>query len=157
MNPAETKAKVPEEAGPEVKRQIVAFRVGEEVFGLEIGEVREVLEYREVTPVPLAPKFVAGIISLRGTILAVIDLRVRFGMGPAEPGPETVILVVDLEGRRVGLLADRILDILKVSAEQTQRSQEQKGPAVREYVREILKAEDQVVILLRMDRLIANG
>ena len=156
MKPAEGKTKALEGAEPEALRQIVTFRVGEEVFGLEIGEVGEVIEYREVTPVPRAPDFVAGIISLRGTILPVIDLKVRFGMGPTEPGPETVILVVNLEGRRVGLLADQILDILKVSAEQTLKTQERKGPAASEYVREMLKAGDRVVILLSLDRLIAT-
>lgn len=157
MKSVEAKTKTLERAGPEAQKQVVAFRVGEEVFGLEIGEVREVIEYREVTPVPRAPEFVAGIISLRGTILPLIDLRIRFGMEPTEPGPETMILVVDLEGRQVGLLADRILDILKVSAGQALRTQERKGPTARDYVREMLKLEDRVVILLRMDRLIPPG
>lgn len=157
MKSVEAKTKTLEGAVPEAQKQVVAFRVGEEVFGLEIGEVREVIEYREVTPVPRAPEFVAGIISLRGTILPLIDLRIRFGMEPTEPGPETMILVVDLEGRQVGLLADRILDILKVSAEQALRTQERKGPAARDYVREMLKLEDRVVILLRLDRLIPPG
>jgi purine-binding chemotaxis protein CheW len=157
MKSAETKTKTTESREPEVQRQIVAFRVGEEVFGLEIGNVREVIEYREVTPVPRAPEFVAGIISLRGTILPVVDLRKRIGMEPTEPGPETVILVLEVDGRRVGLVADRILDILKAGPERALRTKERRGAAAQEYIQEILKMEDRVVILLRVDKLISTG
>ena len=135
----------------------MAFRAGEEVFGLEIGNVREVIEYREVTPVPRAPEFVAGIISLRGAILPVVDLRKRIGMEPTEPGPETVILVLEVDGRRVGLVADRILDILKAGPERALRTKERKGKVAQEYIQEILKVEDRVVILLRVDQLISTG
>ncbi len=157
MKFAETKTKTAESNEPEVQRQIVAFRVGEEVFGLEIGNVREVIEYREVTPVPRAPEFVAGIISLRGTILPVVDLRKRIGMEPAEPSPETVILVLEVDGRRVGLVADRILDILKAGPERALRTKERRGAAAQEYIQEVLKVEDRVVILLRVDKLISTG
>jgi purine-binding chemotaxis protein CheW len=157
MKFAETKTKTAESNEPEAQRQIVAFRVGEEVFGLEIGNVREVIEYREVTPVPRAPEFVAGIISLRGAILPVVDLRKRIGMEPTEPGPETVILVLEVDGRRVGLVADRILDILKAGPERALRTKERKGAVAQEYIQEILKVEDRVVILLRVDKLISTG
>lgn len=157
MKSAETKTKTAESNEPEAQRQIVAFRAGEEVFGLEIGNVREVIEYREVTPVPRAPEFVAGIISLRGAILPVVDLRKRIGMEPTEPGPETVILVLEVDGRRVGLVADRILDILKAGPERALRTKERKGAVSQEYIQEILKVEDRVVILLRVDQLISTG
>jgi purine-binding chemotaxis protein CheW len=157
MKFAETKTKTAESNEPEAQRQIVAFRAGEEVFGLEIGNVREVIEYREVTPVPRAPEFVAGIISLRGAILPVVDLRKRIGMEPTEPGPETVILVLEVDGRRVGLVADRILDILKAGPERALRTKERKGKVAQEYIQEILKVEDRVVILLRVDQLISTG
>jgi purine-binding chemotaxis protein CheW len=157
MKFAETKTKTAESNEPEAQRQIVAFRVGEEVFGLEIGNVREVIEYREVTPVPRAPEFVAGIISLRGAILPVVDLRKRIGVEPTEPGPETVILVLEVDGRRVGLVADRILDILKAGPERALRTKERKGAVAQEYIQEILKVEDRVVILLRVDKLISTG
>lgn len=157
MKFAETKTKTAESNEPEVQRQIMTFRVGEEVFGLEIGNVREVIEYREVTPVPRAPEFVAGIISLRGAILPVVDLRKRIGMEPTEPGPETVILVLEVDGRRVGLVADRILDILKAGPERALRTKERKGSVAQEYIQEILKVEDRVVILLRVDQLISTG
>jgi purine-binding chemotaxis protein CheW len=157
MKFAETKTKTAESNEPEAQRQIVAFRAGEEVFGLEIGNVREVIEYREVTPVPRAPEFVAGIISLRGAILPVVDLRKRIGMEPTEPGPETVILVLEVDGRRVGLVADRILDILKAGPERALRTKERKGAVAQEYIQEILKVEDRVVILLRVDQLISTG
>jgi purine-binding chemotaxis protein CheW len=157
MKFAETKTKTAESNEPEVQRQIVAFRVGEEVFGLEIGNVREVIEYREVTPVPRAPEFVAGIISLRGAILPVVNLRKRIGVEPTEPGPETVILVLEVDGRRVGLVADRILDILKAGPERALQTKERKGAVAQEYIQEILKVEDRVVILLRVDKLISTG
>ncbi len=157
MKFAETKTKTAESKESEAQRQIVAFRVGEEVFGLEIGNVREVIEYREVTPVPRAPEFVAGIISLRGAILPVVDLRKRIGVEPTEPGPETVILVLEVDGRRVGLVADQILDILKAGPERALRTKERKGAVAQEYIQEILKVEDRVVILLRVDKLISTG
>jgi purine-binding chemotaxis protein CheW len=155
MKSPETKVKTAEKAESVALRQIVTFKVGEEVFGLEIGEVREVIEYREVTPVPRAPSFVAGIISLRGVILPVVDLRRRFGLEAAEPRPETVVLVLEVEGRHVGFIADKILDIFKVGREKTVKTKDRKSPVAEEYVREVLKVEDQAVILLRVEKLIA--
>jgi len=153
MKSPEIKKKL-EKGEPEVLRQIVAFRVGEETFGLEIGEVREVVEYREVTPVPRSPSFVAGITSLRGAILPVVDLRRRLGISSSDPGPETVILVVEAEGRKVGLVADRMLDIYKVSGRQILKGKSRKSTVEEAYIREIINLEDQVVILLAVESLI---
>lgn len=154
MKSPETKTKKLEKGEPEALRQVVAFRVGEETFGLEIGEVREVVEYREVTPVPRSPSFVAGIISLRGAILPVVDMRRRFGIPSSDPGPETVILVVEAKGRKVGLVADRMLDIYKVSGTQILKGKSRKSPVEEAYIREIVNFEDQVIILLAVESLI---
>lgn len=104
----------PEQAAP---REVVSFRVQEMDFCVGITSVREIRGWTPATVLPQAQGFVTGVINLRGTVVAVIDLARRLGLGTTSPGPRHVILIVALNGRLTGLLADTVSDIMTLDAE----------------------------------------
>lgn len=97
----------------------LTFGLGREEYGLEILKVREIFGYMEITAVPRTPPYVRGVINLRGQVIAVVDLRAKFGMGPAERTVETCIIVVETErgGRKVstGVVVDRVSEVLEIA------------------------------------------
>ncbi len=97
-------------------RQIVTFAVDGRVFGIDVGLIREIKGWQATTPLPNAPSYVRGVINLRGVILAVFDLRARFGAGLTQTTPKHVILVVNVGERMAGLLVDAVSDIVDVAA-----------------------------------------
>ncbi|MFN8548711.1 MAG: chemotaxis protein CheW [Candidatus Eisenbacteria bacterium] len=97
--------------------QYLTFTIGSEEYGIEILKVQEIKGYSAITPIPSAPPYVRGVINLRGTIVPVIDLRARFGMTEEAYTKFTVIIVVNLGRRVVGLVVDAVSDVLNVGEE----------------------------------------
>src|SRR6478752_8151648 len=87
-------------------REFVAFRVGAQEFCIDIMGVREIRGWTPATPLPHAPVYVRGVINLRGAVLPIVDLAMRFGLGLTEPTPRSVIIVVQVHQQVVGLLVD---------------------------------------------------
>jgi purine-binding chemotaxis protein CheW len=106
MRPAEIAAS----AAPRL--ECISFAIGNDQYGVDIMSVREIKEWSNVTHLPKQPDYVRGVLNLRGTVVPVIDLRCRFGQGLTECTPTHIIIIVQVENRQVGLLADRVLDIV---------------------------------------------
>jgi purine-binding chemotaxis protein CheW len=107
----------------DTERQLVAFRVGDEVYGVDIAHIHTIITPQPITFVPRAPRFVKGVMNLRGRVLPVIDLRTRFGL---EPLPEAKqkhsrIVIVDVEGLAAGLIVDAVSEVLRLSADAIDR------------------------------------
>jgi len=111
------RAAAPPPAGP--ARTFLSFRLGAELLAMEVGCVREILELCRITRVPAAPPHMLGVINVRGTATAVMDLRLRFGLDSCRPGPDARIIVmeflVDGEKRIVGGLADAVREVLDLT------------------------------------------
>lgn len=139
----------------EEEYQIVTFEIGGTQFGVEIGKVREVVECTEVTPVPKAKKYVEGIINLRGRILPVISLRKRLELPDVENTSETVILVLEIEQRLFAVIVDKILDVVKISHRLVVKRKDDIIEQIRkEFVKEIIKLKDDLIILLYPEKLV---
>lgn len=93
---------------------VVAFRIGEQDYCIDIDVVREIRGWSPTTVLPHVPAYVAGVINLRGAVVAVIDLAARLGVGKTEPTPRNVVIIVALGNQTVGLLADLVSDILGI-------------------------------------------
>src|SRR5246127_3264951 len=91
--------------------QFISFAIGDDQYGVDIMAVREIKEWTEITHLPKQPDYVRGVLNLRGVIVPIIDLRCRFGQGKTEATALHVVIVVQVEARLIGLLADRVLDI----------------------------------------------
>jgi purine-binding chemotaxis protein CheW len=97
--------------------EFINFAIGNDQYGVDIMSVREIKEWSNVTHLPKQPEYVRGVLNLRGVVVPIIDLRCRFGQGLTDCTPTHIIIIVQMEGRQMGLLADRVLDI--VSFEQS--------------------------------------
>lgn len=105
-----------EDGAPEEIRQLLVFDVAGGSYALPVEMVREIVRLRPTTPIPRAPQDVCGVISLRGEILQVIDLRRRIGAQPTEPGRAARVVVVQGEDAVAGLLVDGVREVLRVAA-----------------------------------------
>ena len=94
--------------------QFISFAIGDDQYGVDIMAVREIKEWTEITHLPKQPEYVRGVLNLRGVIVPIIDLRCRFGQGLTEATPLHVIIIVQIEHQLVGLLADRVSDIISI-------------------------------------------
>src|SRR5215469_13569522 len=99
-----------------VANQLISFAIGDDQYGVDIMAVREIKGWTAITPLPGQPEYVRGVLNLRGVIIPIVDLRCRFGQGLTEATPLHIVIVVQIEGKTVGLLGDRVLDIVSLDA-----------------------------------------
>src|SRR5262252_2246699 len=100
--------------------QFISFAIGDDQYGVDIMAVREIKGWSEITHLPKQPDYVRGVLNLRGVIVPIIDLRCRFGQGLTEATALHIVIIVQIGSRPVGLLADRVLDIVSLDAGQIQ-------------------------------------
>ena len=100
--------------------QFISFAIGNDQYGVDIMAVREIKGWSEITHLPKQPDYMRGVLNLRGAMVPIIDLRCRFGQGTTEATALHVVIVVQIGPRMVGLLADRVLDIISFEASQVQ-------------------------------------
>ena len=100
--------------------QFISFAIGDDQYGVDIMAVREIKGWSEITHLPKQPEYVRGVLNLRGVIVPIIDLRCRFGQGLTEATPLHIVIIVQIGARPVGLLADRVLDIVSFEPTQVQ-------------------------------------
>jgi len=134
--------------------QFVAFTIGEQNYCVDIMSVREIRAWTGATPLPNTADYVRGVINLRGSIVPILDLRIRFGQGETDPTTSHVVVIVAIEERLNGLLVDSVSDILSVSADDIAAIPETDvGSRVR-YLEGLITEEDRMVALIALDRVI---
>ena len=106
--------------GASTPTQFISFAIGDDQYGVDIMAVREIKGWSEITHLPKQPEYVRGVLNLRGVIVPIIDLRCRFGQGVTEATPLHIVIIVQVGSRPVGLLADRVLDIVSFEPTQVQ-------------------------------------
>jgi purine-binding chemotaxis protein CheW len=100
--------------------QFISFAIGDDQYGVDIMAVREIKGWSQITPLPRQPDYMRGVLNLRGVMVPIIDLRCRFGQGMTEATPLHIVIVVQIGANHVGLLADRVLDIVSIEASRIQ-------------------------------------
>ncbi len=135
-------------------RQYLTFMLDGERYAVEVGQVREVLEYTRITKLPRTESYMKGIISLRGTGVPVIDLRTKFGLPEAEQTKDTSIIVLEVGGGRlvVGALADAVQEVIDLSAEEIDPAPRLGTRLEAEYLRGIGRKDEGFIVILDMDR-----
>jgi purine-binding chemotaxis protein CheW len=103
-----------------IATELISFAIGSDQYGVDIMAVREIKGWSEITHLPKQPDYVRGVLNLRGVMVPIIDLRCRFGQGLTEATPMHIVIIVQVEDMQVGLLADRVLDIVSFEASQVQ-------------------------------------
>ena len=135
-------------------RQFISFSVGQEEYGLELLRVKEVIRLREITWLPKAPSFVKGIINLRGDVIPIIDLRDKFGMETREETAQTRVIVVEVEGRLMGMVVDSASQVVRIPADQIDPPPPVLGGFSQQFITGVGKTEDKLVILLNTDAIL---
>lgn len=137
----------------------MCFQLGAEIYGLPILDVREIIGLMPITAVPRAPAFVRGIINLRGKVIPVVDLRLQFGMEACPATDQTVIIVVQclVDGRALtmGLLVDRVLEVLSIGADQIEPPPSFGATESADFLMGVGKSGHRVVFLLDIARLLS--
>jgi purine-binding chemotaxis protein CheW len=135
-------------AEPDAPRQVCTFVLDDSLFAIDVNTVQEVLRFQELTPVPLAPLSVAGLMNLRGHIVTTIDLRTRLAL-PARPADmEPANIVIRDLGTTVSFLVDEVGDVVDVDAERFEPTPSTLRPAIRRVVRGLYKLRGELLLLM---------
>lgn len=134
-------------------QELIAFRIGDQEFTVNIMNVREIRGWTTATPMPHTPSYVKGVINLRGAVLPIVDLSARLGMKAAVPTPRHVIIVAQVGQKIVGLLVDAVSDILTVRDEDIQPTPEVASDHERSFARGILPIDNRMICLVELDAL----
>ncbi|MHB1419669.1 MAG: chemotaxis protein CheW [Bacillota bacterium] len=136
------------------EEQLVVFRLAGETYGIDIANVHEIIRMQNITVVPRTPRFVEGVINLRGRIIPVIDLRKRFSIPPEERTQNTRIMVVEVGNVTVGMIVDSVMEVLRLPAANIEPPPPIVDGVDVAYLRGVGKVESSLVILLNMDRVL---
>src|SRR6201996_9095579 len=154
-----TNAVKPEQAGAG-SHQVLTFVLGNETYGVDILRVQEIRGWSAVTKIPHAPAHVLGVLNLRGSIVPIVDLRMRFSLDRAEYTTVTVIIVVAVmsaAGRRdFGVVVDGVSDVVDVNTEEVKSAPDLGSRGATDYIRGLVPVADRMVVLLDIDRLIGT-
>ena len=137
--------------------QYLTFRLEEEVFALDITQVREVLDFTTITKVPRTPDFMRGVINLRGSVVPVVDMRLKFGMSRTEQTLNTCIIIVEIniDGDRLilGALADSVQEVIELGPGQIEPAPRIGTRLDTEFIKGMGKRDEEFIIILDIDRI----
>jgi purine-binding chemotaxis protein CheW len=140
--------------------QFLTFRLKDELFALDIGKVREVLDFTSITKVPQTPDYMRGVINLRGSVVPVVDLRLKFGMPMSEKTVNTCVIIVEVEmdGETVvmGAMADAVQEVLDLEPDQIEPPPRLGTKLNTEFIRGMGKHAEQFIIILDIDKVFAS-
>ncbi len=138
------------------EKQLVIFDLAGEAYGVLIQAVLEIIRMQEITRIPQAPYFVEGVINLRGNVIPVADLRKRFGLPTAEETKDNRIVVVDISGQAIGMTVDAVTEVTRIPANTVEPPSSVITTAESDYLIGIAKLESGMIILLDLDRVLAE-
>lgn len=140
--------------------QFLTFKLDEEVYALDILQVREVLDYTTITKVPKMPSFMRGVINLRGGVVPVIDLRLKFGLNVTENTVDTCIVIMEItldgETTLIGALADSVQEVISLDTEQIEPPPKIGTRLNTEFIKGMGKKNNDFIILLDIDRVFSS-
>ncbi len=137
-------------------RESMAFRIGVQEFCIDIMMVREIRGWTAVTALPKSPPYIRGVINLRGAVLPIVDLAVRFGLARTEPTERHVIIVVEVNRQQVGLLVDAVSEILDTTDKNIQATPDVASDIVKTFVRGLLPVDGRMISLIALDHVLPN-
>ncbi len=136
--------------------EFLAFTLGNEEYGIHILKVQEIRGYEAVTRIANAPEFLKGVINLRGIIVPVVDMRIKFNLGSPTYDQFTVVIILNIEGRIVGMVVDSVSDVTTLLPEQVRPSPEMGTTFNTEFLIGLGTLEDRMLILVDIDKLMSS-
>jgi len=136
--------------------EYLTFVLGTEEYGIDILKVQEIRGYDAVTKIANTPDFIKGVINLRGTIVPIVDLRLRFNLGNADYNEFTVVIILNLGGRIVGIVVDGVSDVIALNAAQVRAVPDLVATIDTKYLVGLGTVEDRMLILVDIERLMTS-
>jgi purine-binding chemotaxis protein CheW len=140
-----------------VPNQLISFAIGNDQYGVDIMAVREIKGWTDITHLPKQPDYVRGVLNLRGVIVPIIDLRCRFGQGLTEATPLHIVIIVQIASKPIGLLADRVLDIVSLDESQIQPVPRIAHANRINFLSGLVTIEGSMIALIDLPNLLSNS
>ena len=136
------------------ERELVAFRAAGQDFCVDIMSVREIRGWTPTTVLPHAPDYVRGVINLRGSVVPIVDLANRLGLGAIDPTPRHVIIIAILDDQTVGLLVEAVSDILSVPKESIQPTPEIASSEAKSFIEGVIAVEERMIRMIELENVL---
>ena len=146
-----------EDGSTTVKQQFLSFQLGAEEYGIDILRVQEIRAYEKATRIPNTPLFIKGVINLRGVIVPVIDLRMKFGLATADYNEMTVVVVLNVADRTIGIVVDKVSDVLSLAPGDIRPAPEFTAKVENAFVRGLATLDQRMLIIADIERLMTGA
>jgi purine-binding chemotaxis protein CheW len=137
------------------ENQFLTFKVADEEYGVDVLKVQEIIRYREPTKMPNAPDIVKGVINFRGEVIPMVDLRKKFNLALKEYDHFTVVIILEVKSKIVGIIVDKVSDMLSFNDEDIQTNLEFGSHVDMKFIKGMARLEDRLIILLYLDKLLS--
>ena len=137
--------------------EFLAFTLGEEEYGIDIQKVQELRGYDTVTRIANAPKHIKGVVNLRGIIVPIIDMRIKFNLGTPTYDQFTVVIILNIASRVMGMVVDSVSDVITLSAEQVKPAPEMGSVLDPDYLIGLGTLDERMLILVDIDKLMSSA
>jgi purine-binding chemotaxis protein CheW len=141
----------------EATREVLVFVLGTEEYGVDILKVQEIRGYEKVTPLPAAPAYLKGVVNLRGTIVPVIDLRVKFGMANPAYDASTVMVILRIAARVIGIVVDGVSDVMRLAPSDVKPAPELGTLVDSSYLAGLATRDERMILLVDIEKFLSGG
>ncbi|HEY0847090.1 MAG TPA: chemotaxis protein CheW [Noviherbaspirillum sp.] len=138
-------------------QEYLAFKLGKEEYGIDILKVQEIRGYETVTRIANAPEFIKGVVNLRGIIVPIVDMRIKFHLGEPTYDQFTVVIILNIGGRVVGMVVDSVSDVITLSPEQIKPAPEMGTALNTDYLIGLGTIDERMLILVDIDKLMSSA
>jgi purine-binding chemotaxis protein CheW len=144
-------------AARESTREILVFVLGTEEYGVDILKVQEIRGYDKVTPIPSAPDYLKGVVNLRGVIVPIVDMRVKFRLPEVRYDEFTVVVILRFASRVIGLVVDGVSDVIALTASEVKEAPQLGSVVDSSFIAGVATQDDRMVLLLDIEKLLSTG
>ena len=137
--------------------EFLAFTLGQEEYGIDIQKVQELRGYETVTRIANAPEFVKGVVNLRGIIVPIVDMRIKFNLGTPTYDQFTVVIILNINGRIVGIVVDSVSDVIDLTPEQVKPAPEMGTAFSTDHLIGLGTLDERMLILVDIDKLMSSA
>ena len=141
----------------QVINEFLTFRLGKEEYGIEILKVQEIRGYDSITQIANAPEFIKGVVNLRGIIVPIIDMRIKFRLGNADYDQFTVVIILNVAGRVMGIVVDGVSDVISLDADQMRPTPGFGSVIDTEYIMGLGTVDQRMLILIDIEKLMSSS
>ena len=145
-----------QQIGNDTVLQWVTFKLGRETYAINVMQIREVLRYNAIAPVPGAPHYVLGIINLRGSVVTVIDTRTRFGLATGEITDNTRIVILETASHTIGVLVDSVAEVVYLNQSEIETTPHVGNDENSKYIQGVCNKNGTLLILIDLDKLLTE-